>query len=182
MMSWNLTTYLLDAHRFPFIATMAKPFTKFCINNFVVPFSFFVFYFCHIVYFQGYYELRSFDNIMWNCVGFLLGCILLISLLALYFHFTNKDILNFEKTRTVPPNLTGRLAPGRPYINIDSIRENRTKWKEETYLSTSLQPMLVRSVTHYDKETLFKVFKQNHLNILVVQLFGFFLLNLTWFS
>lgn len=176
MMSWNLTTYLLDAHRFPFIATMAKPFTKFCINNFVVPFSFFVFYFCHIVYFQGYYELRSFDNIMWNCGGFLLGNFLLISLLALYFQFTNKDILHYQKTRETPPNLTGQLAPGRPYINIDSIRANRTQWKVKTYLSTSLRPMLVRSVTHYDKETLFKVFKQNHLNILVVQFFGFFLL------
>jgi hypothetical protein len=176
LMSWNLTTYLLDAHRFPFIATMAKPFTKFCINNFIVPFSFFVFYFCYIVYFQSYYELRSFENIMWNCTGFLLGMTLLISLLALYFQFTNKDILNFEKTRKIPPNLSGKLAPGRPYINIDSIRENRTKWKVETYLSTNLQPMLVRSVTHYDKETLFKVFKQNHLNVLLVQLSGFFLL------
>lgn len=181
MMAWNLTTYLLDAHRFPFIATMAKPFTKFCINNFIIPFSFFVFYFCHIVYFQGYYELRSFENIMLNCSGFILGSLLLISLLALYFQFTNKDILNFEKTREVPPNMTGRLTPGRPYINIDSIRANRTQWKVKTYLSTSLKPMLVRSVTHYDKETLFKVFKQNHLNILVVQLSGFFLLILLGF-
>jgi len=181
MMAWNLTTYLLDAHRFPFIATMAKPFTKFCINNFIIPFSFFVFYFLHIVYFQGYYELQSFENIMLNCLGFLLGNLLLISLLAVYFEFTNKDILHFQKTREVPPNLTGKLAPGRPYINIDSIRENRTQWKVETYLSTSLQPMLVRSVTHYDKETLFKVFKQNHLNILVVQLFGFFFLILLGF-
>jgi len=113
---------------------------------------------------------------MWNCGGFILGSLLLISLLALYFQFTNKDILNFVKTKEVPPNMTGKLAPGRPYINIDSIRTNRTQWKVNTYLSTSLKPMLVRSVTHYDKETLFKVFKQNHLNILVVQLSGFFLL------
>jgi len=176
LMAWNLTTYLLDAHRFPFIATMSKPFTKFCINNFIVPLSFFVFYFCHIVYFQGYYELRSFENIMWNCGGFILGNFLLISLLSFYFQFTNKDILNFVKTKEVPPNMTGKLAPGRPYINIDSLRTNRTQWKVKTYLSTSLKPMLVRSVTHYDKETLFKVFKQNHLNILIVQLSGFFLL------
>ena len=113
---------------------------------------------------------------MLNCGGFLLGNFLLISLLALYFQFTNKDILNFVKTKEVSPNMTGKLAPGRPYINIDSLRTNRTQWKVKTYLSTSLKPMLVRSVTHYDKETLFKVFKQNHLNILIVQLSGFFLL------
>lgn len=176
LMSWNLTTYLLDAHRFPFIATMARPFTKFCINNFVVPFSFFIFYFCHIVFFQGYYELRSFENIMWNCLGFILGCTVLIALLSLYFQFTNKDILNYEKTISSSSNISGGIAPGRPYINIDSIRANRTQWKVTNYLSTNLQPMLVRSVTHYDKETLFKVFKQNHSNVLVVQLSGFFLL------
>ena len=181
MMSWNLTTYLLDAHRFPFIATMSKPFTKFCINNFVIPFSFFVFYFYHIVYFQGYYELRSFENILWNSLGFLLGCVLLISLLSLYFHFTNKDILNYEKQNRLPQDLSGQIAPGRPHINLETIRAGKSQWKVETYLSASLRPMLVRSVTHYDKETLFKVFKQNHSNVLIVQLSGFFLLILMGF-
>lgn len=181
LMAWNLTTYLLDAHRFPFIATMAQPFTKFCINNFIIPFSFFVFYFFHIVYFQGYYEFRDYSTILWNCSGFILGAVLLISLLALYLQFTNKDILSFAKNKAGTANLSDKIAPGRPHINIDSIRAGRTLWKVETYLSTTLRPMLVRSVTHYDAETLFKVFKQNHLNMLVVQFLGFFLLILLGF-
>lgn len=36
-MTWNLTSYLLVAHRFPFLATLRAPFTKFCINNSVIP-------------------------------------------------------------------------------------------------------------------------------------------------
>ena len=180
LMSWNLTTYLLDAHRFPFLATMEKPFTKFCINNFLVPLSFFVLYLCYIVYFQGYYELRSFGEILWNCLGFVLGGILLILLLALYFAFTNKDILNYAE-KWAGSDVSGQLAPGSPHVDIESIRTGRTNWKVETYLSTKLRPRIVRSVTHYDENLLFRVFKQNHFNVLIVQLLSFLLLILLGF-
>ena len=48
-MSWNLTTYLLSAHFFPFLATLSRPFTKFCLNNFILPFSFFLIFFLHFI-------------------------------------------------------------------------------------------------------------------------------------
>jgi len=40
----------------------------------------------------------------------------------------------------------------------------------------SLKPKIVRSVAHYDHETLEKVFRQNHVNALIVQLFGLIVL------
>ena len=39
-MTWNLTTYILTAHHFPFLASLARPFTKYCINNFILPLFF----------------------------------------------------------------------------------------------------------------------------------------------
>ena len=54
--TWNLTTYLLDAHHFPFLASLARPFTKFCLNNFIVPLFFVVTYFYYSIHFQWYYE------------------------------------------------------------------------------------------------------------------------------
>ncbi|MEL6924691.1 MAG: patatin-like phospholipase family protein, partial [Bacteroidota bacterium] len=39
-MTWNLTTYLLDAQHFPFLASLGRPFTKFCLNNSLVPLFF----------------------------------------------------------------------------------------------------------------------------------------------
>ena len=41
-MIWNLTTYLLTASRFPFLATLEAPFTKFSLNNSIIPLAFFV--------------------------------------------------------------------------------------------------------------------------------------------
>ena len=37
--TWNLTTYLLESHQFPFLASLARPFAKFCLNNFLIPLS-----------------------------------------------------------------------------------------------------------------------------------------------
>jgi len=123
LMAWNLTTYLLDAYRFPFLATLEKPFTKFCINNFIIPLSFFIFYLGHIVYFQGYFELRSFQEILLNIISFVGGGILLISVMTAYFQITNKDIHNFvQKPNRPPPNLEGKLSPGRPSVTIETIR------------------------------------------------------------
>lgn len=42
-MTWNLTTYMLSAHHFPFLASLKRPFTKFSINNFIIP-TFFYFF------------------------------------------------------------------------------------------------------------------------------------------
>ncbi|NJK82977.1 MAG: hypothetical protein HC912_03320 [Saprospiraceae bacterium] len=44
-MTWNLSTYMLCAHHFPFLATLKRPFTKYCINNFIIPVFFYRSYF-----------------------------------------------------------------------------------------------------------------------------------------
>ena len=40
---WNLALYVLTSFRFPFLASLDKPFTKFCVNNFILPTLFFCF-------------------------------------------------------------------------------------------------------------------------------------------
>ena len=51
-MSWNLTLYLLTSHYFPFLASLSRPFTKFVINNMVLPLCFFLFYMAFVFHFQ----------------------------------------------------------------------------------------------------------------------------------
>jgi len=82
-MTWNLTAYLLDAHHFPFLASLARPFTKFCLNNFIIPLTFLVFYFGHTIYFQAYNEYRDAFTIFWHCLSFALGLGFFVNLLHL---------------------------------------------------------------------------------------------------
>jgi len=178
LMTWNLTTYLLDAHMFPFLASLARPFTKFCLNNMIVPLIFIGVYLPYSFYLQKNQEYFTTGDIIINLLGFLIGGGLLLLVSAVYFYYTNKDILNFLKIRNqTPPNLGKNIAPGRRVPKLESVIETgESGWRVDTYLTESLKPRLVRSVAHYDSSILESVFRQNHVNALIVQLFGLVLL------
>ena len=170
-MSWNLTTYLLSAHYFPFLASLARPFTKFCLNNSIIPLSFGGFLLILHSRFNEQFTYSTKWDFVWNSLGFIAGIILLLCLASLYFHYTNKDILNFLKARKkLPPNLSQSLAPGRRKVSVEDIKAERTKWRVDTYVTERLRIRPVRSVAHYDIKILMSVFKQNHVNALIIQL------------
>ena len=169
-MSWNLTIYLLTSHYFPFLASLSRPFTKFVINNMVLPLFFFLFYMGVAIHFQRFYENLGYGIILMNWLGFLVGCLTLVSCYSLYFQLTNRDISYYEKRNEKPPNLSKSFAPGRRHVDLEYIKQDTSRWKVSTYLSESLTPRLVRSVAHYDSSLLMSIFKQNHLNALILQL------------
>lgn len=170
-MSWNLTTYLLSAHHFPFLASLARPFTKFVLNNLLLPLAFLGSYLAVAVYFQRYYGGMGLADILMNVLGLLVGILSLVSLYSLYFQFTNHDISHYQPEKLVNP-----IAPGHRQVDLDYIKLDRTRWKVSLYLNEALQPRLVRSVAHYDSRLLMLIFKQNHLNALILQLLSMLLL------
>ncbi|HFA48150.1 MAG TPA: patatin-like phospholipase family protein [Bacteroidetes bacterium] len=176
VMSWNLTTYILSAFRFSFLASLGRPFTKFAMNNMVVPAGFTIlFLYCQFI-FGTAYELKSTAEVLWNSVGFLTGFACLVLLVSLYFNYTNKDIFTLMG-RGKKKGGKDNIAPRKDDLPIlENIRLNRNQWRVDTYLTETFRPRLVRSVAHYDPKLLLRVFRQNHLNALVVQLFTFIVL------
>jgi hypothetical protein len=175
-MSWNLATYLLSAHYFPFLASLSRPFTKFVINNFILPLGFTLLYLGISVYFQHYYEGLVFRQVFLNTLGFISGTAFLILLFALYFQFTNRDISYYERRKSKPPHLTRAYTPGRRSVDLEYIKQDSRRWRVHHYLSESFRPRLVRSVAHYDTGVLKSIFKQNHLNALMLQLISMLVL------
>ena len=170
VMSWNLTTYLLSAHHFPFLATLVRPFTKFSLNNFLFPIIILAYYVGKIVQFQYNYESLGLDVVFLNCLGLLFGGFAVILFYSIYFHITNRDITYYQKDAPTPPNLMKSIAPGHRNVNIDYIKLDDQRWKVRTFLNESFQPRIVRSVAHYDSKLIKNIFKQNHLNALIIQL------------
>jgi len=169
-MIWNLTTYLLTASRFPFLATLEAPFTKFSLNNSVIPLAFFVTFLFASTSFQWHDELTKTAEVVWNITGFLAGVATLVSVLAAYLYFTNKDIGAFLRPGEFIPAPGGRLiVPDQRLPTIREIREGATRWRVDTYLTERLRSRLVRSVAHYNPKMLAQVFRQNHSNAVVVQ-------------
>ncbi len=177
MMTWNLATYLLTAHHFPFLATLQRPFTKFSINNALLPIFFIILYLFLAIEFKLYYEFEEWGTVLMHCFSFLAGAFSLILCSAIYFYYTNKDIFSFLKIpKEEAERILSPLTSGRKAKRMEFLIKGKSRWRVDTYLSESLIPRLVRPVGHYDPKLLLKVFKQNHLNALVVQILGLLVL------
>ncbi len=174
-MTWNLTCYLLEANRFPFLASLGRPFTKFCVNNFLIPLGFFVYYLISQITFGLYYEFSSLSKVLMDSLGFISGIVVLVGCLGVYFNFTNQDILSLErKGRKTRAGALGIVAKRKKTEekNIRALATAEPPQRVDIFLTESCRPRLVRSVAHYPVEMLLRVFRQNHKNVLVVQLFS----------
>lgn len=179
VMIWHLTTYLLCSNRFPFLATLSAPFTKFTLNNSVVPLAFLTVYLFCSIWFQWHDELTSTTEIIWNTNGFLAGAILFTGLMATYLHLTNKDIYSLKHPLHFSPRPGSRiLSIGQRLPSVREIQLGVTSRRVDTYLTEQLHIRLVRSVQHYDPRMLERVFRQNHWNAVVVLITALLLLML----
>lgn len=177
--AFNLYTYTMHGYRFPFIATISRPFLKFNVNNGLIPLLFILTYLYCSARFQYQQELIPPGRIVLHLLGFIGGLLFFLGLALLYFTRTNTDIIKLlgkepEAASTAEP-LMDMLAPshdtpphGRPEQRKASRwlrRQQRSeKWRVETYLSPRLRLMLARSSSHYDQELLRDILWQNHIN------------------
>lgn len=175
-MAFNIASYILNSFRFPFLATLSHPFTKYCINNFIIPFSFLGVYLGNILSFLHNEQIYSSAEITARVGGFLSGFTLFVSVTMLYFFRTNKDI--HRMFGVLPPKekkdilMMQRLKKkGETWKNPYLTKESRD-WYVETYLAQPFRIRLVRAVRHYKREMLRNVFNQNHRNAAVFSLFA----------
>lgn len=167
---WNLTTYLLASFRFPFLAALRAPFTKFFINNSLIPLAFLSAYISACIWFQWHDELIARHQIAWNIGGFFTGMITVMLLLALYFYLTNKDILHFlPKGDFKPRPGSALLGPGQRLPTLWEIAVGVTRMRVDYYLTERLRLRPVRSVAHYNQHLIERVFRQNHFNAAMIQ-------------
>ncbi len=170
LMTWNLTTYLLTAHHFPFLASLRNPFTKFCLNNLLLPILFLIFYVFAIIHFQLRFEGWTTEDILLQVIGLLTGMLTLLIFYFLYFHYTNQDISSYKKQIEARQNNTNTINPGRKDIDLEYIKMDANRWRVDNYFNEAFKFRPVRSVAHYDVIMLKQIFKQNHLNALIIQL------------
>ena len=173
VMVWHMSTYMLGAFRFPFLASLSRPFTKFIINNFTVPLIGFVSITTSIIYVQRTIESKSWMEVSSLVLGWFLGIFFIVMLIGLYLLITNKDYRTYvrhlkENPQAIPLNVGKAELAYQKYESLE--------WRVETYLSESFKPRLVRRVEHYPASILQKVYSQNHKNGLFLLISGIFLM------
>ncbi|MBO9632804.1 MAG: hypothetical protein J7578_06770 [Chitinophagaceae bacterium] len=157
IMSWNITTFILFSRHFRFLATTSNPFLKYCINNFVIPLGFLIFYFIKAVAFARDKELMGTWDIFLLVMGFLAGLVVIIIISLYYFFRADKTIIR-------------RLAPviSNPQLFKAQFKKGETRATEsrlikvEWYINSFFKLKKVRDVSHYSREFLETIFSRHH--------------------
>jgi hypothetical protein len=172
VLAFNLYTYILHGFRFPFIATLQRPFYKFSVNNFIIPVAYVAVYFYASIKFQLEKELLDGWEVAQNCAGFITGMLIFLIVSQLYFFYTNRSVHHYvaevEDLAGSDKDLSQEESPVKTTIhnkNRWSKKDlQRRSWRVLTYLSNPMRINLARQSQHYHSDVLNKVFAQNHIN------------------
>jgi hypothetical protein len=169
IMTWNITTYILESSHFQFLASFERPFAIYCLNNSLLPLSFVLTYLYFAVDFQNESDKLLAKDILMLIGGFLAGLLLIIFTSAIYFQTTNKNIFNLFNLRIKELKKIRRRVTLREDNRWDDVRSRDDEFRVDFYLTMSLGMRHIRSVKHYDEKMLRDVFRQNHMNAFIIE-------------
>ncbi|MGP8216647.1 MAG: patatin-like phospholipase family protein [Bacteroidia bacterium] len=169
IMSFNVSSYIMNSFRFPFLATLERPFFIFILNNCLIPLAFLIAFVCCEFHGRTYDHIPA-STVFYHTSAFLLGVTIFLFITMTYFYLFDKNIfkvfgigpkknpkVSFKKEKV-------RLGYGMEWetaSNYATIYTDRT-WYVETYIGGSLNVKLARGYEHYDYKMLKRIFKQNH--------------------
>ncbi|WP_340152527.1 patatin-like phospholipase family protein [uncultured Marivirga sp.] len=172
IVAFNIASYILDGYKFHFIGTITKPFSKFSLNNSLIPIAFIINYVIQVINYQMLYEFMGFWQASILASAVPLGIFISIFILQLYFWFTNKDFREVLAERV--EKRIKKLTIGR----IAAVKYHKDLKKQQTEVVGffDLKFKWVK-VNQQDDKKIFgvinSIFDQNHLNTVIAELFIF---------
>ncbi|MBO3698624.1 patatin-like phospholipase family protein [Roseivirga sp. E12] len=168
-MAFNITSYILDGFRFPFLGTLPRPFSHYCLNNSLIPIAFLTFYVQRVIVFQDTVELYSGPQIVMGLLGLFTGIIFMLSFLFVYFSRTNRDIQKVMRSKTLRSSKGSQRVRHNAFKQLRKMR--RSKVKVKYYFSLKLKHYSTRRYEkYYDRIAILGIFKQNQRNAIVIEL------------
>lgn len=167
--AFQITCYITDGYRFSFVGTLRKPFTKFALNNSILPIAFLVVYVQQIISFQIKNQYCTPQDLFMYLLGLLLGFVTFTSFYFVYFWFTNKDIFKYVICRIddkIKQNV--RVTRASAMNKLDVARKKQAR--VDNYFDYNFKFKKVDDhKDFYDRQTILQVFDQNHFNLVVIQ-------------
>lgn len=166
--AFHITCYINDGHRFSFIGTLSRPFTKFVINNSFIPMLFLVIYLTEVISFQQNNQYITGSDLIMNITGIFVGYAVMTGLFFIYFRLTNKDIFKYVVCR-IDEGIKHRVkvtrASAMKKLDIARKRQERVDY----YFDGRLRLVKVEESNFYDKQTILQVFDQNQFNLVIIE-------------
>jgi hypothetical protein len=172
LVTWNITSYLLNSYRFPFLASLRWPVAVFTLNNFLLPLAFLITYGVHFMRFQRRNEFITEPNLILNMAGFFAGMALILLITTLYFSSTNQNIEGYLKRQAKKKKVSNirRTILMKRNNRWEALRKDMDICRVDSYFSFRFRFRPTRGVEHYDEKVVKSVFRQHHLNALLIQL------------
>lgn len=169
VMSWNITTFILYSRHIKFLATTRKPFVKFCLNNFILPLAFLLYYLIRMADFGLNKELFPALKVIELMAGLLSGFILVCLLSFIYFFRADRNI-----SKKISPILPKSWELSPEEIHTAAVTSPGRLVKVKNYLVTPLKITLVRDVKHYNRDYIETVFNRHHFSAVILIVSAFF--------
>ncbi|MFT4785090.1 MAG: hypothetical protein ACJAZM_000402 [Cyclobacteriaceae bacterium] len=163
MMAFHISSYILLGHRYAFIGILERPFTKFAVNNQLIPTLSIVIYVVMLIRFHWSNETIEKWNILVYLGGLLAGIVTMGIPMAKYLQSTNSDIFAYL-VGTVDKRLRkNQLSRERM---MERYRESREPSDlVRTYLDDRYRIRNCEKLHDFpDRASVLKVFDQNHIN------------------
>ncbi len=176
MMSWNITTFILHSKRCKFLATTAKPFLKYCINNAVLPLLFLLYYIVQLVRFDSNKELMD----GWEIAGLLFGLLggfAVSTAFALAYFFGAEKTIQYSMAQVIGNPGAFRQAYD-PQVNR---QQQGFGLRVSYYFSTRFRLRKARNVEHYSEGYLDAIFKRHHVAAIISVILAFVFLVIVGF-
>ena len=169
--AYQITCYITDGHRFSFVGTLPKPFTKFWINNSIIPVAYLALYIYQVVSFQTNNQYTTGTKLIWNLTGLLVGYIVMTLIFFIYFWITNKDIFKYVVCR-----IDEKIKQKVQVTRASAMKKLDIARKKQVRVDNYIDNFRIRKVedtNFYDRAAILQVFDQNHFNLVVIELFIF---------
>ncbi|MBI1836752.1 MAG: hypothetical protein HYR91_05750 [Flavobacteriia bacterium] len=171
IIGFNTYSYIKLGPNYPFLIVVTKPFLKFCLNNFIIPFIFNIVYIVNFSSFQINEEHSSVSQVIVYILFYIAG-MMIFFLFSLFYFFPGKNKI-FSIVKKHEPEILYRTKP------INSIFHKTKKWydvfqhvgeKSYIYIGKNLNFFSSRSVTHLEQDIIEKVFAKNRVNTSIFEL------------
>lgn len=170
--TWNIVLYILNSHRFPFMASLQYPLGMFFLNNFIIPLGFIIAYFTSIIIFQRQSEFQNFYTLFFDLLGFIAGFVLVLMVTITYFGLANNNVGSILQGNK--DNIRRKKAIRKVIFNeaLETQHTNRVDY----YVTTKLTLRHTHTVESYDPKLHQLVFRRHHGNAFFAFVFSFALI------
>jgi hypothetical protein len=167
ILAFNLYTYVMYGHLFPFIVTLNRPFSIFSLNNMFIPLLFLIVYSLLSIRFQLREELFHPIQTIFNVLALYGGILFFRLISSLYFLSTSKSAVGMLRGASRKGSvgaMLGRIA------NWNRNRYGQDQRRVKYYLGGFFRIRNARGIEHYDRNLLLSIFSRHHLNASIFEI------------